>query len=124
MNTILWICQILLAIIFGYSGITKGTLSQAKLLSMGQTGVQGLSLPLMRFIGISEMLGMIGIIVPWLINVLPALTPFTALCFATINLLAARVHYKLKENKTAFAHILMLLTGCFIAYFRFKELYN
>ena len=65
MNTTLWILQGLVAFVFMYSGINKTIFSEQKLVASGQTGVEGLPLPLIRFIGISEMLGAAGIIIPW-----------------------------------------------------------
>lgn len=54
MNTTLWILQSLVAFAFLYSGINKSILSEQRLVASGQTGVEGLPLPLIRFIGISE----------------------------------------------------------------------
>src|SRR4051812_37508451 len=82
MNTLLWIAQAMLAIVFLNSGINKSILPEAKLVAKGQTGVAGLPAPLIRFIGISEIVGVVGIVVPWWIQVIPVLTPITAICFA------------------------------------------
>ena len=59
LNAALWICQTLLAIVFGYSGATKSVKTEKELVAMGQTGVEGLPAPLIRFIGISEILGVV-----------------------------------------------------------------
>ena len=100
MNTILWIYQAFLSLVFFYSGICKSIYSEQQLIAKGQTGVVNLPVFVIRFIGISEILGAVGIIIPWYTKIWPILTPVTAICFAILMLLAAPVHYRLKEPKT------------------------
>jgi len=119
MNTILWICQGILALVFFYSGINKTILSEQQLIAKGQTGVANLSVPVIRFIGISEVLGAIGIIVPVLINIWPVLTPVTAICFAVIMLLAAPIHYRLHEPRNVATNLILLALSVFVAWGRF-----
>jgi hypothetical protein len=64
MNTALWISQALLAAVFLTSGILKSTQSRQRMAETGQTGVDGLPLPLIRFIGVSEIVAAIGLILP------------------------------------------------------------
>jgi uncharacterized membrane protein YphA (DoxX/SURF4 family) len=115
MNIALWICQGFLLLIFLYSGITKATLDPRKLVEMGQTGVDGLPAPLIRFIGVAEVLGSIGITVPWMTHTLPALTSLAAACFGVIMLLAARVHYRRNEMQTVGMNILIMAVAIFVA---------
>lgn len=122
MNTLLWICQIFLAIAFSYSGFMKSFKDREYLVSIGQTGVDGLSYPLIRFIGITEILGVIGIIVPWLTKILPVLTPVTALCFAIIMVFAAPIHYKRKELTSVGVNVVLFFISVFVAYMRFLQL--
>src|SRR6266487_4092264 len=109
MNTILWGAQWITAFIFMYSGINKSIFSEQKLVAKGQTGVEGLPLPLIRFIGVSEIFGAVGLIVPWWINILPILTPIAAICFAVMMILAARIHYKRKEYKNVLTNTVLYL---------------
>src|SRR5882757_3466120 len=118
MNTLLWLCQALLALVFAYSGICKSIYSREKLMTKGQTGVAALSASLIHFIGIAELLGVIGIILPWWLGILPSLTPVAAICFGIIMVLAAPVHYKRKETKNVFNNIILLLICLFVAYGR------
>jgi len=118
MNTILWICQGLLLLVFFFSGVTKSTLPQRKLVDMGQTGVEGLPLPLVRFIGIAELAGSVGIIVPWFMHTLPVLTPLAAAGFAIIMVLAARVHYRRNELQTVGLNVVILALALFVAFGR------
>jgi len=87
-------------------------------MTKGQTGVAALSVPLIRFIAITELLGVLGILLPWWLDILPSLTPVAAICFGIIMVLAARVHYKRKEPKNVFNNIILLLISLFVAYGR------
>ena len=118
MNTVLWILQSLVAVAFLYSGIQKSIYSEQKLVAAGQTGVEGLPTALIRFIGISEILGTIGIIFPLLLNILPVLTTISAICFAVIMIPAAIIHYKRREFKNVFTNCVLFFMCVFIAYGR------
>jgi NO-binding membrane sensor protein with MHYT domain len=122
METFLWACQILLAISFLYSGFCKAFLSKERVLSMGQTGVRDISLSLMRFIGMAELLGVAGILLPWSLHVLPVLTPVTAVCFAVIMVLAGNIHYRLGEPKNVMNNVFLFVLAVMVAYFRFTQL--
>ena len=108
----------MLAIVFLNSGINKSVLPEAKLVAKGQTGVAGLSAPLIRFIGISEIFGVAGIIVPWWLQIVPVLTPITAICFAVIMILAAPIHYKRREPQNVAINTIIFLLCVFVAYGR------
>lgn len=122
MNTILWILQILVANLFAFSGVVKSTQTREKIISLGQTGVKGLSYPFIRFIGIIELVGSAGIILPWAFGVYEILTPLAAAGFALIMLFAIFVHLKLGEPKTAFGNLVVLIVCSYVALMRYKEL--
>ena len=118
MNTILWILQTLIAIIFMYSGINKSIFDKQVLMSRGQTGVEKLPIPFIRFIGISEILGAIGLVFPILLHTAPVLSVISALCFAFIMVPAAAIHYLRKEYKAVLLNFTLLIICLFIAYGR------
>jgi len=120
MNTILWVLQVFLAGTFVYSGIMKSTQQREKLMRIGQTGVADLSYPLIRFIGVIEILGALGIILPQALGVLPVLTPVTATGFAVVMILAAQIHVKRKEFLSFSFNLFLLLISVFVAIQRFK----
>jgi uncharacterized membrane protein YphA (DoxX/SURF4 family) len=123
MNTFLWIAQGLLATAFLYSGISKAFLPKEKVISKGQTGVVNISPEGVKWIGTFELLGSLGIIFPWWFNILPVLTPLTAICFAAIMLMAAPIHYKLKEPRNVTTNLFLLLLSLIVAWFRFREIF-
>ncbi|HEY4288660.1 MAG TPA: DoxX family protein [Puia sp.] len=120
MNSLLWTGQIILAAAFLYSGINKSIYSEKQLIGRGQTGVVGHSPATIRFIGISEIAGAVGIILPWWIGIWPFLTPVSAACFAVIMLLAAPIHYRLKENRNVAVNLLFLAISLFVVWGRWK----
>jgi uncharacterized membrane protein YphA (DoxX/SURF4 family) len=118
MNTVLWILQSMVALVFLYSGINKSIFSEQKLIASGQTGVAGLPQQFIKFIGISEIFGAFGLILPLLFKVLPILTAISALCLAFIMLPAAIIHYRRKEYKNVLNNCVIFLICLFIAYGR------
>ncbi|MFI1379619.1 DoxX family protein [Embleya sp. NPDC020886] len=72
------------AVVFAYSGALKVSRSREKLLEMGQTGAAVFPLPLLRFVAACELLGAVGVVVPWLTNTAPVLTPLAAAGFVVV----------------------------------------
>ncbi|MFT3827399.1 MAG: DoxX family protein [Chitinophagaceae bacterium] len=122
MNSIIWICQILLAVMFLYSGICKSFYSEQQLIAKGQTGVVGQPVAVIRLAGISEVLGAVGIVLPWLLKVLPFLTPVSAIGFAVIMLFAAPIHYRLREKRNIAVNLTLMVTSLLVAWWRWRQL--
>lgn len=122
MNVVLWVIQGFLALAFFYSGLMKSTRSEQKLVAMGMTGVEHLPLPLIRFIGISELAGTVGLILPLLLNQLPVLTSLSALCLGLIMIPAAIIHYRRGELQTVGLNSVFFVLCGVVAYCRWSEL--
>jgi uncharacterized membrane protein YphA (DoxX/SURF4 family) len=73
LNVALWIVQVLLAALFLFAGSMKLILPIAEMTK--QTPLPGLFL---RFLGVVEVLGGIGLILPGLLRIRPGLTPLAA----------------------------------------------
>jgi uncharacterized membrane protein YphA (DoxX/SURF4 family) len=121
MNTLLWIAQALLAVAFLYSGINKAFLPKEEVIAKGQTGIVDIPRPGVRWIGASEILGSIGIIIPWALNILPILTPITAVCFAAIMTMAVPIHHRLNEPRNVITNLFLLALALFVSWFRFRQ---
>src|SRR6267142_4820622 len=78
MNIVLWIIQLLLALLFLFAGGTKLLLPLDVLLKMGSPNQVHLPGLLLRFIGVCEVLGALGLILPGLLRIRPGLTPLAA----------------------------------------------
>jgi hypothetical protein len=115
MNIALWICQGLLSAVFLFSGLQKSVQSKEKMVKSGQTGVQAHSLPFIRFIALMELLGAVGLIVPWATQILPFLTPLAATGLGIIMLGAARAHAKLHEPKNVATNFALLALCVLVA---------
>ena len=87
---------------------------------MGQTGVEGLPLVFTRFIGVSEIIGALGLILPHWINVYPILTPIAAFCLAFIMPFAAVIHYKRNEYRNVITNVIIFGVCLFIAWGRLR----
>lgn len=72
-NTWLWIVQGVLAALFLLTGVMKLVLPAQAL-----QGPIPVSPGFLRFIGAAEVLGAIGLVVPWLTGIQPVLTPIAA----------------------------------------------
>lgn len=78
MNIALWIIQILLALLFLFAGGTKLVLPAETLQAMGSPNQIMLPGFLLKFIGLCEVLGALGLILPGLLRKRPSLTPLAA----------------------------------------------
>jgi uncharacterized membrane protein YphA (DoxX/SURF4 family) len=75
MNIVLWILQILLGLLFMFSGSMKFIMSPEQ---MTQGSPIAFPAWFFYFIGICEILGGIGLILPWLTGIKRGLTPLAA----------------------------------------------
>ena len=118
MNIAVWIIQGILALMFLMAGIMKSTQPKEKLVK-SLPWVTDFSLQTVRFIGISELLGAIGIIVPQLTGVCPVLSPIAAVGLAVIMVLAAAHHIRKSEYKEVAFNLVLLILSVIVAFNRF-----
>jgi uncharacterized membrane protein YphA (DoxX/SURF4 family) len=78
MNIALWVIQVLLALLFLFAGGTKLILPIDVMQKMGSPNQILLPGLLIRFIGVCEVLGALGLILPGLLRIRPGLTPLAA----------------------------------------------
>ena len=114
----LWAAQIVLAIAYGASGVMNGFMSVNGLTAMGMSHAAVLPYWLLRFLGITELAGTVGIILPALTRIKPVFTPLAALGFTAIQVLAIGYHITRGEfammapiNLTLLALSLFVLWG-------------
>jgi putative oxidoreductase len=92
----LWFAQMLLAVVFTFVGIKKLMISSAELTQLMPGGAV-LPLPLIRFIGVAEVAGAIGLLLPSATRILPVLTAVAAGALALVMALAALFHVSRAE---------------------------
>lgn len=117
MSIIVWILQILLALTFIFSGINKTYFNEETLIKKGQTGVEGLPKWFIKFIGISEILGAIALLIPFFTEKWTILVPIVAFSLGFIMIPAAFIHKKRKEYKSVAINLVILFSSCFVAFY-------
>ena len=90
MNIALWIVQVLLAAFFAMAGF--GHAIRYEQTAMAVPWVAATPKPLVVFIGCCELLGALGVILPWLTGRARQLTPLAAAGLALIMILAVPFH--------------------------------
>ena len=112
----LWSAQIALAIVFALAGWMKVSTPAAELAKMAP----GFPLALLRFIGIAELAGAIGIILPALTRIAPVLTPLASSGFVIVMASAAILHLVHGQFGELAVVIVLGALAYFVAWGRFK----
>ena len=111
----LWIIQVLLALLFLFAGVTKLVLPIEEMTK--QMPMPGAFL---RFIGVAEVLGGFGLILPGLTGIRPGLTPLAAVGVAIIMIGATVIGFSVGGVLMALMPCVVLLLVVFIAYARWR----
>jgi uncharacterized membrane protein YphA (DoxX/SURF4 family) len=117
MNIALWIVQVLLAGMFVLAGVMKAFQYERAKASL--PWVKDVPRRLTTFIGISELLGGLGLLLPAITGLLPWLTPLAGVGIALIMILAIGFHASRREGPAIGINAVLLLLAAFVAYGRF-----
>jgi DoxX-like family len=116
MSRALWIVQAVLALVFAFAGGTKLVLPiEAMTAEMPLPGL------FLRFIGVAELCGALGLVLPGLLGIRPGLTPLAAAGLVVIMIGATVV--TLATAGGALLALIPLAVGClaaFVAYGRWR----
>lgn len=115
----LWVVQVVLALAFGAIGLTKLTTSEADLMQQSGELIEKYGVGLIRFIGVSEVLGALGLILPAALRILPVLTPLAALGLAIIMGLATALHAS--KGEPIVTQVVFLLLTLIVVWGRFSK---
>ncbi|HSY51745.1 MAG TPA: DoxX family protein [Thermoanaerobaculia bacterium] len=115
-NALLWTIQVLLALIFLLSGGMKLVLPIAEM-------TKQIQLPgaFLRFIGVAEVLGAIGLILPSLLRIRPVLTPLAAAGLTIIMIGATVITAVYLGLGSAIPPLVVGLLTTFVAYGRWRS---
>ena len=116
MSIALWIAQLLLAVAFGMAGSMK-TFTPIDTLAQQMSWISDAP-ALVRFIGISELAGALGMILPALTRIKPSLTPLAAWGFVIIMILASIFHGSRGEWSAIPANLVLGALAVFVAWGR------
>jgi hypothetical protein len=115
MTYALWVVQGLLAAVFLFAGGMKLVLPLEKL--TGPVPLPGL---FVRFIGVAEVLGALGLILPGLLRIRPGLTPLAAAGLVIIMIGAIAVTLLGGDVVAALISLVVGLLAAFVAYGRWR----
>lgn len=116
MGIALWIASGLLAFATVAAGAFKLVTPRTKLMEKmrwAKTWTDGQ----VKLLGLAEVLGGVGVVVPYATGILPVLTPIAAACLVVLMLGAAKTHLDLEESPAAPA--ILAVSGVFVALGRF-----
>jgi uncharacterized membrane protein YphA (DoxX/SURF4 family) len=118
MNAVIWIVQVLLAIAFIGAGLVHAT--QGKKPPRGMEWMSAVPASFLTTIGVLEVAGGIGLIVPEATGILPVLTPLAAAALALVMVFAALFHLRRPgETSNVAFNIVLGLIAVFVALGRF-----
>lgn len=118
LNGVLWALQILWGFFFAGSGFGKVLLYDAVLYAEAPRAVAwyaAVPQPLIVFIGVCEVLGGVGLILPAITRVQPRLAPLAAAGLALTMVLAAGFHITRGEYSLVPANLVLAAVAAFIA---------
>lgn len=120
MNIALWVVQALLGAMFIMAGGMKAA-QPVEALAESLPWVTSTPAALVKFIGISELLGGIGILLPSILRIKPSLSVLAAYGLALVMLLAAFFHGSRGEYSAIGVNLFMMALALFVAWGRSKK---
>jgi uncharacterized membrane protein YphA (DoxX/SURF4 family) len=117
MNIALWIVQGLLAAIFLFAGGMKLVMPIEEMMKQMPIPLPGW---FVQFTGIVEVLGAIGLILPWLLRIRPGLTPLAAAGLVIVMIGATVYTLAAGDFATAPIPLVVGILAVFVAYGRWR----
>ena len=128
MNIVVWIIQVLLAVVFLLHGalyVVEPAAIVARMRQQNPEFAQPGKFPSRAFrvfIGAAEVLAGLGLLLPAITGILPWLMPLAAAGLAIIMLGAAVQHFAKHETPAAGATVVLFLMAFFVAWMRWQVL--
>jgi uncharacterized membrane protein YphA (DoxX/SURF4 family) len=116
MTYVLWIIQVLLALLFLFAGSMKW-IQPIEEMTKQVPNMPGWFL---RFIGLAEMLGGLGLLLPGLLRIRPGLTPLAAAGLVIIMIGATVVTVMIGGGAMALIPLVVGILAAFVAYGRWQ----
>jgi hypothetical protein len=115
LTVVLWIVQALLALVFLFAGGSKLVMSIEEM-------TKDVALPgaFLRFLGVAELAGALGLILPGLLGIRPGLTPLAAACLVIIMIGATVITATTMGIGLALIPLTVGLLAAFVAYGRWR----
>ncbi|WP_053187651.1 DoxX family protein [Pseudomonas thivervalensis] len=116
----LWLAQYALAMFYAGTGFMKATQPISELAAM-MHWPDVVPVALVRFIGVAELAGALGLILPSLLRIAPKLTPLAATGLVLIQLLAIPFHLSRGEASVIPVNLVLLALAAFVAWGRWRK---
>jgi putative oxidoreductase len=120
LNIALWIVQGLLALAFGMAGVFKLVTPLPQLMEK-MTWVAAVGPAVVRFIGASELLGALGMVLPAVTRIRPSLTALAGAGLVLVMLLAMAFHVSRGEYFALPTNLALGSLAAFVAWGRFRK---
>ncbi len=120
MNDLVWVFSFVLALVFLIVGAVR--VFKYELAADRFPWVNEVPRALVTFIGVAEILGALGLVLPVATGILPWLTPLAAAALALLMLMAGTFHGQRRELQEASVNALLLVMTVFVAYGRWPLL--
>ena len=119
METALCTAQVLLAAIFLATGLTKLTQPRAQLAAGPMSWAADVTDAEFRAVGLLEVLGALGLVLPGALGLAPLLTPLAAVGLALTMVGAIATHVRMGETDRLAVPVVLLALTLFVAVERF-----
>ena len=119
MNTTLWIIASIFGLLSAASGIAKLVRPRQMLIDGGYAWAQDFSDLAVKNIGLLEVIGALGLVLPGLLDTATVLVPLAGTGLAVLMLAATVVHVRRGETKEAAVPMVLALLAAFVAIMRF-----
>jgi len=116
----LWIVQGLLIVGFGLSGAGKIPVDYNEFAKVAKW-VAHVSPGMVKFIGVMEVLGALGLLLPSVTRIMPKLTVAAAIGLLVIMVLAAELHLSIGEPQYVAINAVLGAMAAFVAWGRLKK---
>jgi putative oxidoreductase len=114
----LWVAQVLLALAFVGASLMKLT-QPYEVLTTSQAWALLFSPETVKLIGVIELLGVVGLILPAVTRILPVLTPLAAAGLVVVMIGAGATHVRIGEPPIP--NVILGGLAAFVAWGRFKK---
>ena len=120
MHIALWVVQILLAVLLLMTGAMKAFMPLDEV-AKTMRWVPDVPAGLVRFIGLAELAGAVGLILPSATKIRPKLTPLAAAGLGVVVLLGAILHFTRGEGALTPLNFILAAMAAFVAWGRTQK---
>lgn len=114
MNTALWALQAVLAAVFLATGLNKLLRPKVWMVAMSHWW-QAWPPGAIKALGVAELLGVAGLVLPWTTGIERVLTPLAAIGMAVVLVGAAATHLRYREYRIVPAVLVLLAAAIVVA---------